>query len=156
MGTLEQEARSIVSELEMIGLRPDCWSIKGQGKATVDCDLAVDYCISYCGRIGIPSNIGNPAMQLVGSEIDPYETGNRTLVRLKFCKRTGPIHMVVVCHLCGSENGLDISGDEYWAWKDGKLVQHAFPGLTISERELLISSTCPRCWNGMYGEDDEG
>ena len=39
------------------------------------------------------------------------------------------------------------------AWRDGKLIQDAFPYLTPAERELLITGMLPEDWENM---DDLG
>jgi hypothetical protein len=40
-------------------------------------------------------------------------------------------------------------------WQGGELIQNALPELTADERELLISGTCPSCWDRMFGDYDE-
>lgn len=33
------------------------------------------------------------------------------------------------------------------------MIEDAFPHLTASERELLISQTCDDCWNRMFRDE---
>ena len=40
-------------------------------------------------------------------------------------------------------------------WQGRALIQNALPELTADERELLISGTCPSCWDRMFGDYDE-
>jgi len=46
-------------------------------------------------------------------------------------------------------------------WRQGELVQFAFPYLSKEQRELLISGTCGECWKTLFGnpfgdfEEDE-
>lgn len=34
-------------------------------------------------------------------------------------------------------------------------IQEVFPYLSPEERELLISRTCGKCWNDIFGGDDD-
>lgn len=58
--------------------------------------------------------------------------------------------MPVVCEECGEVFDIAVDFEDLLRWKAGELVQNAFPYLTPSERELLISQTCGDCWNQMY------
>lgn len=35
-------AEKILKELRALGFKTDCWSVKGDGEATKDCDIAID------------------------------------------------------------------------------------------------------------------
>ena len=37
----------------------------------------------------------------------------------------------------------------------GVHLQNAFPYLSASERELIKSGTCGKCWDKMFPEEDE-
>jgi hypothetical protein len=51
---------------------------------------------------------------------------------------------------------LTIDIDQYQRWHSREiLVQDAFPHLSASQRELIMSGTCPECWVGMFGYDNE-
>jgi hypothetical protein len=60
--------------------------------------------------------------------------------------------VTVTCPLCLTEQRpLLVSIERYNAWKNGELfIQEAFPELTASERELLMTGTCDPCWDRMY------
>ena len=59
----------------------------------------------------------------------------------------------VQCPFCGCITELEIPLEGYFAWKlDGELVQNAFPELTPTEREMLISGICPDCQKDIFGE----
>ena len=53
---------------------------------------------------------------------------------------------------CGKTFTLAVTEAEYKNWKDGMLIQDAMPSLGQNDRELLISGTCPECWNAMMAE----
>lgn len=55
---------------------------------------------------------------------------------------------------CGKEFKLPITIDRYFEWKrSGEFVQNAFPELTASQRELLISGICEKCWRELFYVD---
>ena len=51
---------------------------------------------------------------------------------------------------------LDISQEQLDRWEsvDKQLVQVAFPQLSSSEREFLISGITPTEWNDTFGEEE--
>ena len=52
-----------------------------------------------------------------------------------------------VCPICSKITEVEVEFDDYCAWKyDGVKAQNAFPYLTPSERECLISGICDECW----------
>ena len=66
--------------------------------------------------------------------------------------------IVTFCPICHDIAEIAVNDADYWDWKDGMLVQNAFPYLTAAERESLISGICPTCWNEMFSSeisDDE-
>ena len=64
------------------------------------------------------------------------------------------ICVVTQCPFCGRGNEVEVNETDYWDWEDGMLAQDAFPYLSTSEREMLISGCCPTCQNKMFGEED--
>ncbi len=40
-------------------------------------------------------------------------------------------------------------------WKAGVLIQKAFPELTSSQREALMTGICDNCWELLTSEDEE-
>lgn len=61
----------------------------------------------------------------------------------------------VVCHFCGKIKEVEVSGEGYHKWKAGMLIQRALPELSVEQRELLISHTCPACWNEMFPPEED-
>lgn len=57
------------------------------------------------------------------------------------------------CRFCLKEFTFKIGIEDFRDWQNGKLAQDAFPYLTSSEREILISSTCENCWNKLFGSE---
>ena len=58
--------------------------------------------------------------------------------------------VVTRCPFCGRANEVEVNEMDYLDWDDGKLAQDAFPYLSASEREMLISGICPTCWDTMF------
>ena len=59
------------------------------------------------------------------------------------------------CPFCGHFHEVEVNDMDYLDWKDGELIQNAFPYLSASERELLVSGICPTCWDKMFKTDDD-
>ena len=57
------------------------------------------------------------------------------------------------CPFCGKYWEVEVSEADYWNWKNGELVQNAFPYLNANDREIFISGICSECWDNMFGED---
>ena len=61
------------------------------------------------------------------------------------------IILEVECPICGNVSEISVEVNDYIDWQNGKLTQNAFPYLSASEREMLISGVCEDCWNEMFG-----
>lgn len=48
-----------------------------------------------------------------------------------------------------------MTDEQYHAWKGGVHVQNIFPSWPPEDREMLISGTCPSCWEEMWAEEEE-
>ena len=60
-----------------------------------------------------------------------------------------------VCPFCGCLTVLNVSKIGFDKWKNGELVQKAFPTMSATDREILISGICSECQIGVFGLDDE-
>ena len=63
--------------------------------------------------------------------------------------------VVTCCPFCGKAHEIAVNEMDYLDWQDGKLAQDAFPYLSASDREMLISGIDEDCWNGMFGTGEE-
>ena len=61
----------------------------------------------------------------------------------------------IACPFCGRTTGIEVKEEDYVRWQMGALAQEAFPYLSPSEREVLISGMCFRCQDSIFGADDE-
>lgn len=68
-------------------------------------------------------------------------------------------HLIEVqCRLCGEVHELVVNYEDYKTYRlpNRPHIQDCFPYLSPEEHELLISGTCDKCWDKMFGgEDDE-
>ncbi len=63
--------------------------------------------------------------------------------------------VAVPCRLCQQVTDLSVNIEGFIAWQGGEFIQDALPELSADERELLISGTCPTCWEEMFPSDEE-
>jgi hypothetical protein len=68
---------------------------------------------------------------------------------------TNDITVNIICHMCSALTTFNVPRDGYQAWQEGTLIQKALPGLSPSQRELLISGTCDTCFDKLFAEEDE-
>lgn len=61
------------------------------------------------------------------------------------------IECIRICRVCHRVISFDVPLDGYMRWQAGELIQIAMPHLSANHRELLISETCPKCWDKMFG-----
>lgn len=63
------------------------------------------------------------------------------------------------CPSCGKEWSITVDAESYKAgiekYRAGAMIQQAFPMWTPSQRELLLSGICDKCWQEMAEEFDE-
>ena len=63
--------------------------------------------------------------------------------------------VAVPCRHCQQVTDLTVSVKGFADWQGGELIQNALPELSADQRELLISGTCPTCWDKMFPSDEE-
>lgn len=61
----------------------------------------------------------------------------------------------IECPFCGATHTVKVFEANFVAWQDGALAQNAFPYLSATEREQLISRICPNCQDSIFGSDEE-
>ena len=65
------------------------------------------------------------------------------------------MEVLLICPFCGAEHSVMVEMEDYFAWQDGELAQKAFPYLSATEREQLISHICPECQDKIFGIDED-
>ena len=63
------------------------------------------------------------------------------------------ISVFTTCPWCGRENEVRVFKDDLIKWNNGEFAQKAFPYLSASERETLITGICPADWDNMFEVD---
>jgi hypothetical protein len=57
----------------------------------------------------------------------------------------------LICDFCnGTVAPFTIHTEDYEAWRQGALIQNAFPELPLEIREMMISGMCPKCWDKTF------
>lgn len=54
---------------------------------------------------------------------------------------------------CGGQKEITVNGPDLFKFRQGTLIQDAFPYLSADEREFLITGICNTCWEASFGED---
>jgi hypothetical protein len=62
------------------------------------------------------------------------------------------MEIMMVCPFCGKKHSVIVPFEGYLDYMDGELASIAFPTLTPTEREQIISNICPRCQTSIFGE----
>lgn len=57
----------------------------------------------------------------------------------------------VECPKCGQYHSVRVSEADFYDWQNGKMALLAFPYLSATEREQLISHLCPECQEKIFG-----
>lgn len=63
-----------------------------------------------------------------------------------------PMIINVTCPFCEAVSHVEVELTDYNRWKDGTLVQDAFPYLSADERTLLLTGICTSCWDNNLGD----
>jgi hypothetical protein len=64
--------------------------------------------------------------------------------------------ITVQCGICEQFIAVSCTNEQYARWKNHEgLIQDIMPDVPRELRELLISGTCPACFDEMFGEDDD-
>lgn len=64
------------------------------------------------------------------------------------------MEVLLICPFCGDEHFVTVEMEDYLAWQEGELAQNAFPYLSATEREQLISHICPECQEKIFGGEE--
>lgn len=59
------------------------------------------------------------------------------------------------CPFCGDYTQLIVPSKEYDLWYNGIPAIKAFPNLTLTECEVLISGICPNCQDKIFSSDED-
>lgn len=60
----------------------------------------------------------------------------------------------IICPMCGDSRNMTVSRSAYIRWRNGTLIQDAFPSNTAEEREAIKTGYCQACWDRMFPKED--
>lgn len=64
--------------------------------------------------------------------------------------------MIIKCRaMCSDEYDVPVTQEQLNNWKNGVLIQNAMSNIPADMRELLISGTCPKCWDRLFKDVGE-
>jgi hypothetical protein len=66
----------------------------------------------------------------------------------------GTLEVMIMCVYCGEYTAIPVKLKDYKEFRspNRRYVQDIFPYLDAGQREMLISNTCPKCWDDLYGQ----
>jgi len=59
------------------------------------------------------------------------------------------------CYSCSEKQTVRAKIEDLARFRNGGFAQDCFSYLTAAEREFLISGICDKCWNEMFGGEEE-
>lgn len=65
------------------------------------------------------------------------------------------MEIMMQCPFCGKNHSVNVEFDAWLDYMDGELAQNAFPDLSPTEREQIISHICPSCQDSIFGNEEE-
>jgi hypothetical protein len=60
-----------------------------------------------------------------------------------------------VCLGCDNGAVFAMTEEQLKRFQDGEHVQDIFPDWSPKDREMLISGTCPKCWEEMWPDEED-
>lgn len=66
------------------------------------------------------------------------------------------VRVKVICPFCPEDKKtriMRVNETAYLNWRNGMLIQDAFPDLTPADREALITGICDKCWENTFEEE---
>lgn len=65
------------------------------------------------------------------------------------------VEIAIQCPFCGATHYVEVWEYDFYDWQEGMLTQDAFPYLSATEREQLISRLCPMCQDEIFGSNED-
>jgi hypothetical protein len=62
---------------------------------------------------------------------------------------------IEVVDILGNTHLMDVKMIDMAAYEDGAYIQDAFPYLTTSQRELMLTGLTDDVWSEMFGDEEE-
>ena len=55
----------------------------------------------------------------------------------------------IQCPECKRHQIIEVKEEDFNKWRSGTIIQEAFPYLSASQREALITGLCQQCWDNI-------
>lgn len=71
----------------------------------------------------------------------------------RYEEKTEPTHVYVFsgpCISCKKKISVEVPASGIYAYRQGALIQRAFPQMSKDDREFLMSGLCGECWDKMW------
>lgn len=65
------------------------------------------------------------------------------------------IDYTATCPFCGKQQTIKVNPVSLEVYRNGALLQDAFPNLTPAERGAIKTGICLDCWDKMFEDTDE-
>lgn len=62
---------------------------------------------------------------------------------------------ITICPFCRKTTLVKVNTKNFDKWKKGEYIQDALSELSFSDREMLITGICPKCWDENIPSEDE-
>lgn len=74
---------------------------------------------------------------------------------LQIFEKEGQPYALLRCNWCPTQIECPVNLEAIDRWRRGEMIQDAMPDMSADLREMFISGTCPKCWQDMFGLEDE-
>ncbi len=62
------------------------------------------------------------------------------------------VNLIGNCVFCNESWAVEVNLTDLEKYESGALVQNAFPYLSATDRECIVSGMCPTCQDKIFGE----
>lgn len=77
------------------------------------------------------------------------------IIETYFNIESNTVNVEVKCPFCNKLSTIfDVPKDAYDKFENGELVQRAFPNMSSTDREMLITGMCKECQENIFGKEE--
>lgn len=78
------------------------------------------------------------------------------ILNVEKCRKDeGLVVINTTCPECGKQHYLGMTVDDFRDYAVDCLVDKVFPDESADVRELLITGTCPECWDKLFPKEEQ-
>ena len=60
------------------------------------------------------------------------------------------------CPRCRQFKVFEVTVEQLQRFKMGMHIQYVFPDMTPEDRERFITGYCPKCWDALFADEENG